>query len=226
MAGPMTDADWKLSWLSAIAAGSRSAATRRGIADERAGWSIALNDAPTNATPKIARRLGAREDGEDQERGARARQAALRQDEQAPAVDRIGERARTEGEDEDRHELDSGQPCDRERRAGEDVDLERQRDPGDLGADPADDLARPQTPEVADRSRSGAVSTRSARNRRLRPGSGEVIPRAVDSTYRADRAAPGLTGRLRGYLSRSADARAACAAASRATGTRNGEHDT
>jgi hypothetical protein len=29
-----------------------------------------------------------------------------------------------------------------------------------------------------------------------------------------------------GYLSRSVPARAACAAASRATGTRNGEHDT
>ena len=36
-AGPTIDAIWKLSWLRAIAAGSRSGATSRGIDDDRAG---------------------------------------------------------------------------------------------------------------------------------------------------------------------------------------------
>ena len=50
MAGPMTAAVWKLSWFRAIAAGSRSAGTRRGTAEDRAGWSTAPRLAATNAT--------------------------------------------------------------------------------------------------------------------------------------------------------------------------------
>ena len=42
------------SWLRPIAAGSRSMGTSRGIADARAGWSIAPSPAATNATAKMA----------------------------------------------------------------------------------------------------------------------------------------------------------------------------
>ena len=50
MAGPITAAPLNTSWLSPIAAGSRSTGTRRGIADARAGWSMAPMPAAANAT--------------------------------------------------------------------------------------------------------------------------------------------------------------------------------
>ena len=59
IAGPTIDAAWKLSWLRAIAAGSRSALTRRGIEADRAGWSIEPTPAATNATTRIAHSGGA-----------------------------------------------------------------------------------------------------------------------------------------------------------------------
>ena len=46
----MTAMVWKPSWFSAIAAGSRSGGTSRGIADVRAGWSTAPTPAATKAT--------------------------------------------------------------------------------------------------------------------------------------------------------------------------------
>ncbi len=49
-AGPMTAIVLKPSWFKAIAAGSRSAGTRRGIDEVRAGWSTAPTPAATNAT--------------------------------------------------------------------------------------------------------------------------------------------------------------------------------
>src|SRR6266516_3202689 len=68
-AGPTIEAVCRLSWLSAIAAGSRSAGTRRGIADDRAGWSIEARLAARKATPKIAGNDG----GEPSARTASAR---------------------------------------------------------------------------------------------------------------------------------------------------------
>ena len=41
IAGPTIEAAWKLSWLRASAAGSRSGGTSRGIDAARAGWSTA-----------------------------------------------------------------------------------------------------------------------------------------------------------------------------------------
>ena len=49
-AGPATAIAWKPSWLRAIAAGRRSRGTRRGTADDRAGWSTAPRPAETKAT--------------------------------------------------------------------------------------------------------------------------------------------------------------------------------
>ena len=54
IAGPTIDAIWKLSWLSAIAAGSRSGGTSRGMADDRVGWSTAPSPAATKATANSA----------------------------------------------------------------------------------------------------------------------------------------------------------------------------
>ncbi len=48
--GPATAMAWKPSWLRAMAAGSRSRGTRRGMADDRAGWSTAPRPAATKAT--------------------------------------------------------------------------------------------------------------------------------------------------------------------------------
>ena len=53
-AGPTIEAVWKLSWLSAMAAGRRSAGTSRAIDDERVGWSTAPRPAARNATANRA----------------------------------------------------------------------------------------------------------------------------------------------------------------------------
>ncbi len=49
IAGPTIEPAFRLTWFSAIAAGSRCAGTRRATAEERAGQSIAEKDAATNA---------------------------------------------------------------------------------------------------------------------------------------------------------------------------------
>ncbi len=58
IAGPTTDAAWKLSWFRAIAAGRWAGLTSRGIAAERVGPSTELRPAAMKATPKIAARGG------------------------------------------------------------------------------------------------------------------------------------------------------------------------
>jgi hypothetical protein len=50
IAGPITQAALNVSWLSPIAAWSRSVGTRRGTADARAGPSIAPRLVDTNIT--------------------------------------------------------------------------------------------------------------------------------------------------------------------------------
>src|SRR6516165_10499807 len=54
IAGPTIEASWKFSWLSAIAEGRRSFGTRRGIADDRVGWSTDERPAAKKATTKKA----------------------------------------------------------------------------------------------------------------------------------------------------------------------------
>ena len=93
IAGPTIEAAWKFSWLRAMAAGSRSAGTSRGIDDERAGWSTEASPAATKATTKtrisgavgtIASTTRARlADG----------QAGLGDEEQPSPVHRVGDRA-------------------------------------------------------------------------------------------------------------------------------------
>ena len=93
---------------------------------------------------------------------------------------------------------------DRQRGPGQHEDLVQQGDPGDLVADPVDDLTRPQPAIVA-------IATE-------RRGIQKETPYPP-----AHRVRTATTGR---YLSRSGPVSTAWAAASRATGTRNGEHET
>src|SRR5450755_1530358 len=69
IAGPTTEAAWKLSWFRAIAAGRWAGLTSRGIAADLVGPSTELSPAAMNATAKIAARGGA---------GRRARPTRLR----------------------------------------------------------------------------------------------------------------------------------------------------
>ncbi len=149
MAGPTIEASWKLSWLSAMADGSRSGGTRRGMAEERAGWSTADSPAATNATTNRARDRRAAVERQQDEREAAGGQTGLRHEQEPAAVDRIGQRSRAQREQQDGDELEQGQGGDGQGRAGQDVDLVRQGDPGDLVADPVDDLAGPQPAVVA-----------------------------------------------------------------------------
>ena len=148
-AGPTMEAVWKLSWLSAIAAGSRSFGTSRGIAEARVGWSTAPRPAATNATPNRAGSAGWPSEREDRQRQAARRQPGLGDHQQPAAIDGVGQRSGAEREQQDRDQLEERQRADRQRRPGQDVDLERQGHPGDLVADPRDDLARPQPAKVA-----------------------------------------------------------------------------
>ena len=119
------------------------------MADERAGWSTEDRPAARNATANRAgERRGALQRQDDQREAARG-ETRLGHHQQPPPVDRVGERAGAEREQEDRDELEERQRRDREGRPGQDVDLVRQRDPGDLVADAVDDLAGPQPAVVA-----------------------------------------------------------------------------
>ena len=159
--------------------------------------------------------------GDRRRRGAQAATSARLQaaspawvtHQQPAAVDDVGERARAEREEQDRDELDERQRADRQRRPGQHEDLVRQRDPGDLVADPVDDLAGPQPAVVAIEAERRGVEKQP-------PDAAVRDPAARPLNDRA-------SGReVRHYLSRSGPASTAWAAASRATGTRNGEQDT
>ena len=203
IAGPTIEAIWKFSWLSAMADGSRSGGTRRGMAEDRVGWSTAASPAATNATanragtggePCSASRTRARLQAASPAWVAISslRRSTASASEPAPrAKSRIGTSWNSVSA-----AIASVEP-------GQDIDLVRQRDPGDLVADPVDGLAGPQPAIVA-------VATEWR----------DIEEEPPDAT------APLGAGRSRPYLSRSGPARTACAAASRATGTRNGEHDT
>ena len=150
IAGPTIEAIWKLSWLSAMADGSRSGGTSRGIADDRVGWSTA-RQAGRHERDREQRRdaAGRRSAPAGRARGCRppARPGSTissRRRSTASASDPGPER-----EEQDRDQLEERQRRDREGRAGQDVDLVRQRDPGDLVADAVDDLAGPQPAVVA-----------------------------------------------------------------------------
>ena len=116
MAGPTIEASWKLSWLSAMADGRRSGGTRRGMADERAGWSTDDSPAATNATANRAPTGGAAGQREQDEGEAAGGQTGLGHEQEPAAVDGVGKRARAQREEQDRDELEEGQRGDREGR--------------------------------------------------------------------------------------------------------------
>ena len=151
IAGPTIEASWKFSWLSAIAVGSRSA--RDEARDRRRA--CRLVDRAESGRDAAAMTNRAMTGGDAVEREPDQREAAGGQR-------GLGQRAAAAGgpstsasepaperEDQDGDQLEEAQQPDRQGRAGQDVDLVRQRDPGDLVADAADDLARPQPAEVA-----------------------------------------------------------------------------
>ena len=149
-AGPTIEAVWKLSWLRAIAAGRRSRGTRRGIDDEPGGLvngAEAGRDEPDReqgrhaAATRTARaeegRGCRRRDRPGSARSSRRRSTTSASDPPPSANRRIGTSWKNVS------------AADRERRAGQDEDLVRQGDPGDLVADAVDDLAGPQPAVVA-----------------------------------------------------------------------------
>ena len=120
-----------------MAAGRRSRGTSRGTADVRAGWSTAPEPGRDEGDHVVAPDRRARASI------ARTKSAPLAparpelgDQQEPPPVDRVGHGAAAEGEDEDRDELDEGEEPDRERRAGQHVELERERDHRDLAARP------------------------------------------------------------------------------------------
>ena len=150
MAGPTIEAIWKLSWLSAIADGRRSAGTRRGMADD----ARRLVDRGQPGRQRRRRRTGPgpaarRHSARTTSTRLQAARPDLGRHQQPAPIDRIGERAGAEREQQDRDELEERQRGDREGRPGQDVDLVRQGDAGDLVADAVDDLAGPQPAVVA-----------------------------------------------------------------------------
>ena len=106
-------------------------------------------------------RRGALQRQDDQHERARG-ETRLGRHQQAPPVDRIGERAGAQREQQDRDELEERERRDREGRPGQDVDLVRQRDAGDLVADAVDDLAGPQPAVVTIEAERGRVEEKAA----------------------------------------------------------------
>ena len=149
MAGPTIEAIWKLSWLSAIAEGNRSGGHEPRIDDERAGWSTAREPRREERDDEQRRDRRIAAQGEEDQGQAAGRQPDLCRHQQPPPVHRVGQRAGPEREQQDRDQLEQGQRGDGQGRAGQHVDLVRQRDPGDLVADAVDDLAGPQPAVVA-----------------------------------------------------------------------------
>ena len=83
---------------------------------------------------------------------------------QQPAVERVRQRAAHQRHGQDRHELADAQRADRERRAGQVVHLERQRDERDHRAEERDELPEEQQPELAAAQR-GEVEEQAAHGR-------------------------------------------------------------
>ena len=192
MAGPTIEASWKLSWLSAMADGNRSGGTRRGIDDERAGWSTADSPAATNGDREQRDERWRTRQREKDEGEAAGSESRLGRHQQPSPVDGVRERPGTEREEQDRHQLEEGQRRDRQRRAGQDVDLVRQGDPGDLVADAVDDLAGPQPAIVAIASEWLGVeedAPEAARGARLRRGQASTPADASGTTREIDHAA-------------------------------------
>ena len=115
-----------MSWLSAIAEGSRSGGTSRGMADDRAGWSTADRPAAAKATANSAATGGSPDSARTTSTRLQAARPTWVDHQQPPPVHGVGERAGPEREQQDRHQLEERQRRDRQGRPGQDVDLEWQ----------------------------------------------------------------------------------------------------
>lgn len=104
-----------------------------------------------------------------QDRGEHAEPRLGEQDDPAP-VHGIGERPAVQPEDHQRHQLHRPHRADRERRAGEVLDLERQRDEGHEAAEVRDQPLDPQQPEVGRGTPRREVRQQGAEPRRGRRG--------------------------------------------------------
>jgi hypothetical protein len=91
--------------------------------------------------------LGVREERVSDQQERHDREPGLGAEQEPAAVDRVGDRAADDRDDEERHERAEAQQADGERRVGQIVELDRDGDKGDLAADVRDRLAGPQTPE-------------------------------------------------------------------------------
>jgi len=87
-------------------------------------------------------------DREQEQRRGAEHQAELGEGQQTAPVDGVGDGAGAEAEHEDRDELEERQQPEREGAAGQQVDLERQRDPCDLVARAVDRLPSKEPSEV------------------------------------------------------------------------------
>ena len=85
---------------------------------------------------------------EQQERGGR-HQPDLRAHEQPATIAAVDLRSEADRDKRHRDELRQPDEADRERRARQVVDLDEQRDQGELAADLREQLAPPEEPEVA-----------------------------------------------------------------------------
>jgi hypothetical protein len=85
----------------------------------------------------------------DRKRGGDRGESRLRAEQQAPAVEPVGDRPSVERECDQRAELDRSEQAGQERRAGHDEDLKRQRDERHLRAEAARERADLEQPEVA-----------------------------------------------------------------------------
>jgi hypothetical protein len=92
------------------------------------------------------------------------RGAQLREHHKQPPVERVRQRPADQRDGEDRHELADPERTDRERRAGQVVHLERQRDEGDHRAEERHELPEEQQPELAAAQR-GEVEEQAAHDR-------------------------------------------------------------
>ncbi len=135
--------------MSEIAAGRRSLETVLGTVAERATRSTA--EAPAIAAARTKRiqtgggpsRRGDRQGGGDRDQGE------LAEEQQAAAVEAVGEGAAEERGDDQRAELGGADQADEEGRAGDHEHLVGERDQGRLGAEAGDQRARREQAEIA-----------------------------------------------------------------------------
>ena len=139
---------WKIVMFSELAAGSSSGGSSLGSTALRVGWLTAKNACCTEKRPSSSHTLVLPGDGLQPEERAGADQPAGGDDQHRAPVEDVGERAAPEPEDDQRHQAEETGEADVRRGAGVGVDLGRDGDDGQLGADDGDDVGQPEPAEV------------------------------------------------------------------------------